>query len=86
MKLITLVENTKGASGCACEHGLSIYIETNKHKILMDTGASGTFIENAQLLGVDLSQVDMLVLSHGHYDHAHYVGKYIEAYPNEVYE
>ena len=70
MKLITLVENTPGNSECACEHGLSIYIETNKHRILMDTGASDAFLRNARQLGIDLSRVDMMVLSHGHYDHA----------------
>ncbi len=70
MKLITLVENTPGAVGCIHEHGLSIYIETDQHKILLDTGASDAFLKNAVVLGIDLSQVDMLVLSHGHYDHA----------------
>lgn len=70
MKIVTLVENTLGNSGCECEHGLSIYIETIKHKILLDTGSSDMFLKNAQKLGVDLSQVDMMILSHGHYDHA----------------
>jgi len=70
MKIITLVENTPGREGCAFEHGLSIYIETSKHKILLDTGASDVFLQNALHLGIELEQVDMLVLSHGHYDHA----------------
>lgn len=69
MKILTLVENTPGKTGCACEHGLSLYIETARHTLLMDTGASGLVMENAKKLGADLTKVDTVVLSHGHYDH-----------------
>lgn len=69
MRIINLVENTEGRTHCRCQHGLSFYIETKKHKLLMDTGASDLLIENAEKLGVDLTQVDTVVLSHGHYDH-----------------
>lgn len=70
MKLITLVENTLGQSGCIAEHGLCIYIETAKHKLLMDSGQTDALIHNAQQLDIDLSSVDTVVLSHGHYDHS----------------
>jgi 7,8-dihydropterin-6-yl-methyl-4-(beta-D-ribofuranosyl)aminobenzene 5'-phosphate synthase len=70
MKIINLMENTKGSSGCQAEHGLSFYIETKKHKLLADTGASSVFLENASNLGIDLTAVDTVILSHGHYDHA----------------
>ena len=69
MKIVNLIENTEGCSGCASEHGLSFYIETKKHKLLVDTGATDAFIENARMLGVDLKAVDTVILSHGHYDH-----------------
>ena len=69
MRIINLVENTEGNAGCGVEHGLSIYIETAKHKLLMDTGASGLLLENARKKGVDLTRVDTVVLSHGHFDH-----------------
>lgn len=69
MKIINLVEDTKGGN-CLNEHGLSFYIETKKHKLLVDSGATDMFLRNANLLGVDLSQVDTFILSHGHYDHA----------------
>ena len=70
MRVYTLIENTEGTDLCRTEHGLSLYFETEHHKILMDTGASETFLGNARLLGVKLEEVDICVLSHGHYDHA----------------
>ncbi len=69
MKIVNLIENTMGNSGCNAEHGLSFYIETHNHKILMDTGQTGLIIENAKKLSIDLTKVDMVFLSHGHYDH-----------------
>ena len=70
MKLITLMENTAVRPDLHAEHGLSLYIETEQHKILFDAGQTGLFIENAETLGVDLTQVDLAILSHGHYDHS----------------
>lgn len=69
MKITTLIEDTCYDPKCSIEHGLALYIETPKHTILSDTGASGTFIDNAIKLGIDLTKVDTVVLSHGHYDH-----------------
>ena len=66
MKIINLVENTEGSAHCGAEHGLSYYIETKKHRILMDTGASDLFMKNAEKLGVDLTKVDILVLRRRH--------------------
>lgn len=70
MKITVLMEDTKGNPICEHEHGLSLYVETKNHKILADTGASKKTIENAKRLGIDLSKVDKLFLSHGHYDHS----------------
>ena len=70
MKIITLVENTCRHETCIAEHGLSLYIETEKHKLLLDTGQTDAAVKNAEVLGIDLSAVDTVVLSHGHYDHS----------------
>ncbi len=70
MNIITLVENTAGAPDCLYEHGLSVYIETAHHRILVDTGQSDALLHNADVLGIDLTQVDTVILSHGHYDHS----------------
>ncbi len=70
MKIVTLVENSSGAENCIAEHGLSIYIETEKHKLLLDTGQTDAAVRNAEVLGIDLTAVDTVILSHGHYDHS----------------
>ncbi len=69
MKIITLIENLVYTQGLVAEHGLSVYIETSNRKILFDTGQSGLFIQNAQTLGINVEDIDGVVLSHGHYDH-----------------
>lgn len=69
MKVIVLIENTSKCSLCA-EHGLSVYIEYNGMKYLLDTGASDTFSANAHQLGINLADIDIAFLSHAHYDHA----------------
>lgn len=51
------------------EHGLSLYIEYADQKILFDTGQSDLYLRNAKKMSVDLSLIDFVVLSHGHYDH-----------------
>lgn len=69
MKITIVIENTKKEESLNCEHGLSIYLESKKHKLLMDTGSSGIAWDNAKALGIDLKEIDTVVLSHGHYDH-----------------
>lgn len=70
MKIVTLMENTQKDPSILAEHGLSLYIETNNHKLLSDCGCTDAFIKNATTLDVDLSSVDSVFLSHGHYDHS----------------
>lgn len=69
MKIITLVENTAISSKYKSKHGLCFYIETSKHKILFDLGSNGLFLENAKKMGVKISEVDTVIISHGHKDH-----------------
>ena len=70
MKIVTLLENTACREDVAIGHGLSQYIETAEHKILLDMGPGTEFAANAEKLGVDLATVDVAVLSHGHNDHS----------------
>ncbi len=69
LRITTLSENTAGGDGLLAEWGLSILVESEEAKVLFDTGQSVSTVHNAKLLGVDLSQVDRIVLSHGHFDH-----------------
>lgn len=78
-KITTLVENVVYGKSLQAEHGLSLLIETAGYKLLFDTGASDLFIRNARLLRIDLSEVDYLILSHGHCDHTGGVRHFLEA-------
>ena len=60
----------KNDSRLSTEHGLSILLGTERRRILLDTGASDVFLKNAEVLGIDLSTVDYVFISHGHSDHA----------------
>ena len=70
MKWTVLSDNRSCRTDLETEHGLSVLLETDKHRILLDTGASSLFIRNAERLGIDLRTVDYVFISHGHNDHA----------------
>ena len=81
MKWTVLSDNRTSNPALETEHGLSILLATERHKVLLDTGASDVFIRNAEVLGIltpkgmsvarnDLSDVDYVFISHGHSDHA----------------
>ena len=70
MKVTSLVDNVCLSPLCGAEHGLSLYIELDSGaKVLFDMGQGDLFSRNAEALGIDLSNVDIAVVSHGHYDH-----------------
>jgi len=69
MEVLTLVDNVVYGEGLIGEHGSSFLIKVRDKKILFDTGQTSAFIANAGYLAEDLTDVDMVVLSHGHYDH-----------------
>ncbi len=68
-RIIVLVNDTGENPRLANEHGFSALLEYKDNKILFDTGQSDKFIHNAEKLGVDLRDVDHVIISHGHYDH-----------------
>lgn len=83
MKITVLVENT-GPSELIIEHGLSLYIEFNDKKYLLDAGPSDSFFKNAHALSIDLDRVDKAVLSHGHYDHGDGFMVFLNQYKDKV--
>lgn len=78
MKISSLVENTSKI-GLPVEHGLSLYIELdNGKRILFDMGQSSLFVDNAKKLGLHIEDVDIAVISHGHYDHGGGLSKFLK--------
>jgi len=69
MTITALIENTTQLDGIQTMHGLSLYVETARHKFLVDMGNGSLFADNAAKLGVDLSEVDTAIITHGHNDH-----------------
>lgn len=71
MKITTLVENhpNQDQPALKAEHGESFYIELGDHVYLSDVGQSENFAENAAQMGIDLARVEVLAISHHHYDH-----------------
>jgi 7,8-dihydropterin-6-yl-methyl-4-(beta-D-ribofuranosyl)aminobenzene 5'-phosphate synthase len=70
LRLTFLVDNSSVVPKLGVEHGLAVLLETSERVILFDTGQSDLLLANARLLGKDLSGVETVVLSHGHYDHS----------------
>lgn len=78
MKITSIIENTSN-KGLAVEHGLSLYIEKNdERKILFDMGQSSLFARNAESLSLSVANIDIAVVSHGHYDHGGGLDKFLK--------
>jgi 7,8-dihydropterin-6-yl-methyl-4-(beta-D-ribofuranosyl)aminobenzene 5'-phosphate synthase len=77
--ITVLVENMAGGGPVLGEWGLSFLVETDSRRILFDIGGGQTLLGNARSLGVDLSKIDTIVISHGHDDHTGGLGKALEA-------
>ena len=82
--LTVLIENTTPeGSKLVAEHGLSFFVETSQTKFIFDCGHTGAAFDNAKLLGVDLSKIKIVALSHSHYDHAGGFKKLLDFAPIE---
>ncbi len=85
MRIVSLVENTP-TGGLSGAHGLSLYVETARHRLLFDVGPDDTLFTNASQLHVDLSLVDTVIISHGHYDHGGALRSFLQLNPRaQVY-
>lgn len=72
MKITFLVENATSKTNsrlCSSEWGFSAYIETSEGNYLFDTGHTDIYWKNAEKLGIDLNNTDIVLLSHRHWDH-----------------
>lgn len=66
---VTILVDNHARAGLTAEHGLAMWINVGGRKLLFDTGAGGALPVNARQLGIHLNKTDMVVLSHGHFDH-----------------
>jgi 7,8-dihydropterin-6-yl-methyl-4-(beta-D-ribofuranosyl)aminobenzene 5'-phosphate synthase len=66
---ITILIDNQAGTGLVAEHGFSLWIEAGDRHVLFDTGQGPAFLHNVQRLDIPLEKTDVLVLSHGHYDH-----------------
>lgn len=73
-----LAENTAIDDCFECEHGLSLYIETQNHQILFDFGQTDLMFKNAEKLGIDLAKIDIAIISHSHNDHTGGLKKFLK--------
>jgi 7,8-dihydropterin-6-yl-methyl-4-(beta-D-ribofuranosyl)aminobenzene 5'-phosphate synthase len=80
MRITALIENdlAAGRDDLTAEFGLSFHVDTGAHQVLFDTGTSGTFADNAEALGIDLTDVDVAVVSHHHFDHGGGLRRFLE--------
>lgn len=78
MKITVLVEDTSSFNEYKKEKGLSLYIATENHKILFDCGLGSKFSKNAKKMAIDLSNVDIVFISHGHLDHGRGLDEFIK--------
>ncbi|MDN5988079.1 MAG: MBL fold metallo-hydrolase, partial [Hafniaceae bacterium] len=69
LKITVLLENHTRHADLNSGVGLSLWLDDGEQRVLFDTGQDRRFCHNAQRLGIDLSTVSSVVLSHGHYDH-----------------
>jgi 7,8-dihydropterin-6-yl-methyl-4-(beta-D-ribofuranosyl)aminobenzene 5'-phosphate synthase len=67
---ISILVDNQADKELVTEHGFSLWIEAAGRHILFDTGQGKVLEINAGTMGIDLEQADIVVLSHGHYDHS----------------
>ena len=80
VRILSLVENTSASPAYRSKHGLCLYVETERHKILFDLGSNDLFAENAGKLNIDISKiVDREKCNAHHYSH-HAVGAEIHLF------
>ena len=69
IQITTIADNSTMEAGVLGEWGFSVFVEAGSSTFLLDTGASGATVRNADRMHLDLKKIEAIVLSHGHYDH-----------------
>ena len=87
IRVTTIVENhSNPVLGVPGEHGLSMKVEYKGRPLLFDTGQTGIFLDNADKMNIDLTDINDVILSHGHYDHTGGLPSYLKQnYGKKIY-
>lgn len=89
LEAIVVVDNNPGNNSLRTAWGISMYIKADNLTILFDAGPDPTVLkENAKKLGLDLSKIDFIVISHEHGDHIgglKYIAEIMGDKPIKVY-
>lgn len=81
-RLTILFDNVPGLAGLESLWGFAALIETGGQRILFDSGSNGrVLLRNMAVLGVDPAALDLLFLSHPHWDHMGGLDSVLECNP-----
>jgi len=84
MELVVLVDNnTLIDQYYFGEPGLCFYLVDEDKKFLFDTGYSDLFIKNAELMKIDINDIDGIIISHGHEDHTNGLKYYLNNFKDK---
>ncbi|MBT8332845.1 MAG: MBL fold metallo-hydrolase [Desulfobacterales bacterium] len=83
-RITTLADNTAGKPHIIGEWGFCALIETKEKTVLLDSGAGVGVLHNAKQLEIDLQNIDVIVLSHAHYDHTGGIQKVLKKIGKDV--
>ncbi|PKM76000.1 MAG: MBL fold metallo-hydrolase [Firmicutes bacterium HGW-Firmicutes-15] len=78
VEILILVENTTPIPDFQGEYGFAALVTVDGKSFLFDTGSKEALLNNALLAGVDLAQINDLVISHGHFDHTGAVMQFLQ--------
>ena len=81
IEVTLLAENTVEKRGFIAEHGLSFWIRYGENEYLFDTGQGHVLLNNLDKLNINLSEINSVILSHGHDDHCGGLKKLLEINP-----
>lgn len=80
MKIHIIIDNDTLDENLTPEAGFSAFITEDDKNILFDTGREGNVIGNADKLGIDLTKLNYIILSHGHHDHTNGIESLLRLY------
>jgi 7,8-dihydropterin-6-yl-methyl-4-(beta-D-ribofuranosyl)aminobenzene 5'-phosphate synthase len=77
-----VVDNSVYKEKLLAEHGLSFWIKIGNKEFLFDTGQGLVLNNNLKELGINVDDLNGVLLSHGHYDHANGLKELLKARPD----